>query len=156
MDLKFEQRFIYPDLEADSYEDAIRKMSAKLVKAGLVSPEYPDQVIAREENFPMGLVLADFNIGIPHTEAEYVNQTVVSVATLAHPVKVHSMIDPSETLDVKMMFMIAVSDPKGQVTILRELMRLFQNQSLMQRIMSERSTTEIYKLLEANVSKSSK
>ena len=153
MNLKFEQQFIYPNLDAESYAEAIRKMSKNLLKAGFVSPEYPDQVIAREKDFPTGLVLANMNIGIPHTEAEFVSQTVVSVATLNKPVKVHSMIDPDETLQASMMFMIAVSDPKGQVKILRELMRLFQNQDLMQKVMAENSANEIYQLLTANTVK---
>lgn len=153
MALQFEEAFIYPKLDAESYEDAVRKMSQNLLKEGYVTSEYPDQVLAREKNFPTGLVLANMNIGIPHTEAEYVKKTAVAVATLREPVKVHSMIDPEQELPVSMMFMIAVSDPKGQVTILRELMRLFQDQDLMEKIMSEDTASGIYKLLKSNTVK---
>ena len=138
MKLKFDADFIYPKLEAESFSDAVRKLSAK--------------VIEREKGFPTGIQLFSMVVGIPHTEAQYVKKTMVSVATLTKPIKINNMINPKESLETKMLFMIAMADPKGQVEILQTLMGLFKKTSVLEKIASEDSSESICKLLTEAIS----
>ena len=133
--LVFDQQFIYAQLDVDSFADAINKMSQKLIKQNYVVSEFPEKVIAREKDFPTGLALSNMNISIPHTEASYVHKTVVSVATLKNKINVHSMIDQKQEIQSSMLFFISVNDPKGQITILKQLMKLFQKENLLDTIL---------------------
>lgn len=150
MSLNFEEKFIFPKLHVDNFQEAVEVIAKKLVKEDYVVPDFAQKVVGREKNFPTGLVLPAMNIGIPHTEAENVHKTVVSVATLDHQIKMHSMIDPTTEVDVSMLFLIAVSDPSGQVKILQQLMRLFQNEQLLQGVVSSDSADQILKMLNEN------
>lgn len=152
MKLKFDADFIYPKLEAESFSDAVRKLSAKLIDRGYVEQSYPDKVIEREKGFPTGIQLFSMVVGIPHTEAQYVKKTMVSVATLTKPIKINNMINPKESLETKMLFMIAMADPKGQVEILQTLMGLFKKTSVLEKIASEDSSESICKLLKEAIS----
>lgn len=150
MELNFEEDFIFPELQVSDFDSAVGTIADRLVQKGYVVPDFKEKVISREKGFPTGLVLPTMNIGIPHTEAENVHKTVVSVATLNQKIKMHSMIDPTSEIEVSMLFLIAVSDPSGQVKILRQLMRLFQNEKLLEQISSSNSSKEILQLLNEN------
>lgn len=151
MKLEFESDFIFPHLKANNFPEAINVIAEKLVANDYVVPEFASKVIEREKGFPTGLVLPQMNIGIPHTEAENVKKTVISVATLDKEIEVHSMIDPDQKLKISMLFLIAVSDPSGQVKILQQLMRLLQNEDLLNEIKEENSSEKILTLINNNI-----
>lgn len=156
MQLKFDKEFIYPNLDTVDFKDTITTMAKKLIDKKFVVPEYPKQVIAREKGFPTGIELKKMSVGIPHTEAKFVNKTMVSVATLKQPIAVQSMIDPSKTLKVSLVFLIAMADPKGQVGLLQELMKLFRQTSSLEKIMQSKSIDSIYSLLKNATEKAEK
>ena len=45
------------------------------------------------------------------------------------------MIDPKQEIQSSMLFLISVNDPKGQITILKQLMKLFQKENLLDTIL---------------------
>jgi PTS system galactitol-specific IIA component len=54
-----------------------------------------------------------------------VNQSSLAVALMNQPVKFQNMADPDESLDVRMVFMLANRNPEEQVQTLRNLAMLF-------------------------------
>lgn len=56
------------------------------------------------------------------------------MATLKNPVKFNVMENPENEIDIKIVFMLAITDPKMQINVLRNLVSLFQNKELLIRL----------------------
>lgn len=108
-------------------EEVIQEISDKLLEKGLVKPDFYQNVIGREKDYPTGIDLGVVNealpnIAIPHTEGEFVNVRRVIPVHLEEPVTFKNMIDPDSSMEVKFLFMILNNDPEGQSNILAQIM----------------------------------
>ena len=68
---------IYPeliavDVQAETSEEAIRKVGQIFLDNGFVKDTYIDAVVAREKVYPTGLQLADMGVAMPHTDPPHV------------------------------------------------------------------------------------
>ncbi|MCA9764845.1 MAG: PTS sugar transporter subunit IIA [Carnobacterium sp.] len=113
--------------EQTSKEAVFKDVSEQLVKKGLVKETFLENLIKREESFPTGMDLFVVNpslpnIGIPHTEGEFVNTRCIIPVKLMTPVTFNNMIHPSATLEVSFLFMILNNDPGAQTNILSDIM----------------------------------
>lgn len=102
-------------------------IAKQLVEKGLVKETFLENLIKREESFPTGMDLSVVdkslpNIGIPHTEGEFVNTRCVIPVKLMTPVSFNNMINPSDSLEVSFLFMILNNDPGAQTNILSDIM----------------------------------
>lgn len=66
--------------EQQDQKSVFKEIAQKLFEKGLVTEEYLDNLIDREENYPTALPLSPIdsslpNIAIPHTESQFVNVT---------------------------------------------------------------------------------
>ena len=68
------------------------------------------------------------NIAMPHTYPEHVIKPAILVATLENPIDFHEMGNSSNTVPAKLIFMLAVTDPKGHLEILSKLMSIFSQE----------------------------
>lgn len=118
-----------PDREA-----IISLLADVLEKEGYVKETYKEAVLAREEVFSTGLPLQEYCVAIPHTDAIHVNKPMIGVATLKNPVQFAEMGNPEELLDVKLVFMLAMQDGRDQIKLLTQMMKIVQDQELLNRI----------------------
>ena len=86
-----------------------------LRESGYVKGNFLNHIVEREHNFPTGLDTATLgknipNIAIPHT-----------------PVTFHNMINPSQAIEVKFLFMLLDNDPDGQAALLAQVMDFLAN-----------------------------
>ena len=65
---------------------------------------------------------------MPHTYPEHVIKPAILVATLENPIDFHEMGNSSNTVPAKLIFMLAVTDPKGHFEILSKLMSIFSQE----------------------------
>lgn len=121
------EELIALNVEAENYEEAIRKVGALLYDNGYVKDTYIDAVVARELDFPTGLILQDINIAMPHTAGVHVNNPAVCVAKLAKPVIFGHMGDPDTKVEAELLFMMAIKSPDEQVETLQNVMGIFTN-----------------------------
>lgn len=110
-----------------SKEAIFKDIALQLVEKGLVKESFLENLIKREESFPTGMDLSVVNeslpnIGIPHTEGEFVNTRCVIPIKLMTPVPFNNMINPSASLEVSFLFMILNNDPGAQTNILSDIM----------------------------------
>jgi PTS system galactitol-specific IIA component len=120
----------------DNSEDIIRAISAELFNAGYVKESFAQAAIDREKNLPTGLPLAGgYNAAIPHTEIEHVIKPALGLVTLTHEVNFQNMVNPQETVPVRMVFVLALEQPKAQIEMLQEIAGVLQNPDLVQRIL---------------------
>ncbi|MDO4679781.1 MAG: PTS sugar transporter subunit IIA [Aerococcus sp.] len=127
---------------------ALTYLSEVLVAKKIVSPDFPKQILKREETYPTGLMLSRLGVAIPHTDAQYVNQDQIGVMTLSEPVTFKSMADPNETVPVQMIFMLALHKSDEQPRLLQQLMTLFQEEEWMDQLYQATSTEEVLHLLD--------
>ncbi|BBB47523.1 PTS sugar transporter subunit IIA [Pelolinea submarina] len=129
IDLIINEQLVEVDIEVGSQEEVIRNLSGKLDKCGYVENGFAEAVLAREKQYPTGLP-TKIPVALCHVEAEYVKQTAMAVATLKHPVEFHDMGNPENVLNVEIVFLLTILDPKKQVFYLRKMMDLFKDETL--------------------------
>lgn len=132
------------DTKVNRNIDVISRLSKILQNHGYVNDKYERDVVSREKKLPTGLELpSGINVAIPHAESRNVLKSGVVFAILNQPVIFGSMIDKEKEIKVKIVMLIAVSDPKQQVGTLRNIMKLFQNDQLIDSIIHEMTQDEI-------------
>jgi galactitol PTS system EIIA component len=119
------EALILPSLPAYSSQEVIVHLAEPLKANQYVAPSYPQAVIEREREFPTGLP-TEIPVALPHTEARHCYAAGIAVATLDQPVTFRQMGAPDSLIDVEMVFMLAISDPKAQVEWLKRLIDFFQ------------------------------
>ncbi len=133
---------------AKDAEAVIRLLSDRLQASGHVHASFADAALKREAELPTGLTLAgDIHAAIPHTEVEHVIRPAVALATLTEPVTFHNMINPDEEIPVRLVFLLALEQPKSQVAMLQEVAQVLQNQNLIAQLMAANSIQEVQQAL---------
>lgn len=136
-------------IEAADSEDAIRQAAALLEKGGYVKSSYVDAVLEREKAYPTGLHLDGIDIAMPHTMPEHVNKAAVCVVKLKNPVRFQHMAEPEIDVDAVMLFMMAIEDPKEQLSNLKTIMRMFTNKEAVSAFVRAASREELVKAVES-------
>jgi len=135
------------DMQAKTSRDVIQNLGKLMLSKNDVKDSYIEAVIAREEELPTGLNIGDFYVAIPHTDSNHVNKSSIAIATLKYPVEFREMIDPDKKINVELVFLLAVKDPKQQVTLLKSLMSVFKNKQLLIKLKNAKEKTEVGELL---------
>jgi PTS system galactitol-specific IIA component len=135
------------DLDVKDSEEAIRTLAKDFVKAGVVKESFVDAVLEREKQSPTALPAIAYDIAIPHTVSAHVITPAMNVAILKHPVEFQQMGSPEITLHPQVLFMLAISDPKDQLSLLRRIMKMLQNKELLNQVRGAKTTDEVYDLL---------
>lgn len=140
------EKLIELNLPAAAKEEVLANLAGKLDALGCVNPGFYEGVIHREEQFPTGLPTA-IPIALCHTEAHFVRQSALSVATLATPVKFQEMGTPERSVEAEIVFLLALNDPKQQVPWLKKMITLFRNQAYLETIKNQTDPAELARFL---------
>lgn len=126
---------VFIDMEFDCCEDALESLAKELVKSGACKAGFVEAILKREAEFPTGLE-TESNIGValPHAEAEHVNENSALVAILKDGLEFRSMGFPENKVNVKLIIMLAISEPEGHLEILQKLSELLTNGELLQKV----------------------
>lgn len=145
------EKNIFVDLEVADFPELINQIAHPLIDDQDVVAEYPSQVIKREEGFPTGLPTEPIGVAIPHTDAKYVNNNRVTIATLKNPIKMDVMggMD-DERIDVSIVFLLALGQSNKQLNILKKLMGILPEAELLERI-KEGTKEEIYQIAKEEI-----
>ena len=134
-------------LEGSTSEEVLRNLSARFVKAGVAKDTYPDALVVREKKYPTALPATAFDVAVPHTFKEYINEPAVGIGVLKEPVAFQQMGSPEITLHPQILFMLAITDPNEQISLLRKIMKLIQDKDELVKIRNAKSPDEIYDML---------
>jgi PTS system galactitol-specific IIA component len=135
-------------IEAESPEQAIRLLAAKLEALGYVKPTYADAVVKREAAMPTGLPLGQaVNVAIPHTDPEHVIRPGVALGVLKTPVDFANMEEPDEAVPVGVVFLLAINDKDKQIDMLQEIMEAIQDPATLGGLARARTADEVRSLL---------
>ena len=109
-------------MKAKSKEDALHQLYEVLLKNGKVKTSFYDAVLERERDYPTGLELEEYNAAIPHVVPAHVEHSAMGIAVLDTPVTFQRMDDDEATVDVNVIFNIALDVNGKQIDILQEIM----------------------------------
>ena len=149
--LRIDPSFILIDFNATDAEHVIQELCLRLQEAGSVGEGYARATIAREQAHPTGLPTSPFCIAFPHADSEGVHSSSLAVASVQDPVVFKNMADPSEDLQVEMIFLLANRNPEEQVQTLRRLATIFGQSEKLEHLRSIRSEASAVEWLEAEL-----
>lgn len=141
------EELIVLDMEAKDSDQAIEILSEVLYKNNFVKESYMKAVKDREKIFPTGLPTKGVGVAIPHTDSKHVNKAAISIGILKNPVKFNMMGYSEGHVDVELIFMLAIKDPKEQLQVLENLINLIQNYDALIHIRKSKNQSEIVKLI---------
>ena len=135
-------------IDAKDNEDALAIVGGKLIEQGFGKENYVEGLKAREAEFPTGLDINGVGVAIPHTSVEFVNESAIAIATLAKPVEFEEMgMDEGCTVDVSLVFMLCVTDPKAHLAELQRIIAIVQDNEVLAKIIESKSAQEVISVI---------
>jgi galactitol PTS system EIIA component len=134
---------------ADSAEELLGSLAERLRAGGYVRASYREALLAREREHPTGLPVPGVGVAIPHADAEHVQQAAMAVATLQRPVTFGVMGDVEATVDVSVVFLLALDDAAGHLRALRQIVGFVQDAPRLRRLSDADSVEQALAALSA-------
>lgn len=141
------KELIFLDYEASDKEDLITNMSKYLQEKGYVKETFLEAILKRELVFPTGLRGNNLTIAIPHTDAVHVEKPGIFFTRLKDTVTFKEMGLGVDDVDVKLVFMLLIKNPKEQVSMLSNLMSIFSKEDKVEVLINSKDKEEIYEAL---------
>jgi len=139
-----EPKSVLLNIRAENAVDIITKLGNELFKTGYVKETFVDAAIAREQEMPTGLPLAGGdNAAIPHTDIEHVIKPGLAMATLQNTVNFQNMALPEESVPVRLVFLLALEQPKAQIEMLQEIAAVLQNPKIVSNLLKAKDFNEV-------------
>ena len=114
------------DISAADWQDAIEKACVPLIHGGFVKDGYPADVIAREKQWATGLPTMPVGVAIPHAlnPDNVIDAQIVKFAQSGGT-------EEDEDIDVRLVFVLALKDPKKQLHLLQKLMVAISDEAML-------------------------
>jgi len=145
--LQFTKDQVITGIEASTDLEAIEKAAKRLHELGLVKESFIEAIQEREKVFATGLPTEGYGVAVPHTDVEHVEEQSIAIAVLKDTVPFKVMGGMDETVDVKIMFMLALKEPHSQLAMLQGVIGMVQKPEVLQTLSEESSTEKIYDLV---------
>jgi PTS system galactitol-specific IIA component len=144
----FDPEMIAVGAQAANTKEAIQLLGGIMAKKGFVEELYWEDVLKREETFPTGLPTQPVAIAIPHADPDRVIKSGIAIAVFEEPVKFRIMgSNMPDTLDVPVVFMLALKDFKQQTAVVRDLMLLIQSGETIRAIYGADNSRDVFQII---------
>lgn len=135
------------DVNVNNYEEAIRYNSNILIEHGFVKDGYAEMVIEREKEFSTGLISTGRGIAIPHTNPTLVNKQAVCVLIPKKSIDFIMMGTTDQIVKADVIFPLVIKEPNSQLTLLKKIVEMLQNDQLIDEIYHCRDKKKIIEML---------
>ena len=136
-------------MEASSAREVIETLGDLLYQKGVVLDGFVQATLEREATMPTGLPLSgSVNAAIPHVDIEYVKESALALATLKEPVIFHNMVETTEEVPVQLVIMLALSEPKSQIEMLKRIAEVLQNADTVEQILAASNPADVLRILD--------
>lgn len=132
----FSEEIILFDQDCNNRETAIKILADQFKQKSLVKESFYQAILDRESNYPTGLAINGTGVAIPHTDAVHIKKSQIGFMSLAEPVIFKDMVDDQNDIEVDVIFMLGLQKSEEQVKTLQKLIDLFQNQELLNEVLS--------------------
>lgn len=150
---QLKEELIFPKLEVSNSKEVFEQVGGKFIKEGFCKESYIDALVNRESEFPTGIDVDGFGIAIPHTDISHVNKAGIAIATLENPVKFIQMGTDDEEVQAKVIFMLAVDDPKKHLELLQNVLSVLQDKEVLNKLSNADKCNEIINIVKEKESK---
>lgn len=140
---ELDRELIFLDLDVQCSDQVMDVLGGALVKTGYCKPDYVKALKKREKEFPTGIDTGLSGIAIPHTTVNYVNKGKIAIARFVHKVPFHQMGNDEEVVDVKLVFMLAVDNPKRHLKKLQSIVEVIQDASVLMKLLNAKTEEQI-------------
>lgn len=137
---------VYRNLDFNTSNDILSFLADKLKEEGYAKEGYKEAILKREVEYPTGLP-AEIKIAIPHCDHTLVNKSAIAVGVLNNTVNFQAMDDPSKTLDVQIVIMLALNEPHGHIEMLQKIVQLIKSSEDLKRIIEATSDEEVLQVI---------
>lgn len=121
------EHFIQLNIEADDWEDAIRKSAKPLLEGGMITKGYIDKIIEISETAGPYIVITK-HIALPHAPSEYgARKLAMGLTTLRDPVTSGN----TENDPVQFLFCLSATDTEKHLAAMADLAQLIENQEFL-------------------------
>lgn len=134
---------IIAPMTAKDSSEAISRLGGLLLQNGYVEDTFIAAVIEREKNFATGLPTPGIQVAIPHTDPEHVRKTAIAVGVLPEAVAFGEMGNPDQTVQVKIVCVLAVKEADFLVSLLQDLVGIFQDTAVLHQITAASSARDV-------------
>jgi len=133
---------------AENAEDIVNVLGRRLFEDGYTRESFVQAALDREEEMPTGLPLnGSYNAAIPHTDVEHVIKPGVAFGTLKSPVIFQNMAVPEESVDVSLVFLLALDQPKAQIGMLQQIAGILQDPQIIKDLMNASECEDIIRII---------
>ena len=108
------------DVALRSAKEALHHIGERMVSAGICRDSYPAALLAREANYPTGILLDGHAVAIPHCEAEHALEPAIYLIRPQQPVAFQQA-DDDASVDAELIIALVVTHPDQQLNLLRAL-----------------------------------
>ena len=144
---QLDENLIFVELEANNNSDVMQKMGETFIKEGVCKDTYIKALIEREEEYPTGLNIDGFGVAIPHTSVEHVNEAKIAIATLKNKVDFIHMGTDNENVEVDLVVMLAVDNPKKHLSTLQGMLEILQDKEVLYKMTQVKQKEDIIQII---------
>ena len=139
---------IHAVITGETSRDAvIRLLADEMASFGMVDASYGESVLERERSYPTGVPTEPVAVAIPHSERIQVSKTGIGVAVLTNSAKFASIDAPENLLDVKVVFMLAISSDDGHLDIIQDIMGIIQDRHVVDSLLTAGTPGKIEEIM---------
>lgn len=142
-----DENLVFPNLDLKTDVEVESFLADELKKTGYVKEGYKSALLGREKEFPTGLPSSAPAVAIPHANADLVNKTTLAIATLKNNVEFKNMANIEESVNVKIVIMLVISEPHSQVEMLQKIVEIVQDEKLRRQITDTDSKEKLLEMI---------
>lgn len=143
MELQLNEELVFRNIKAGSDKEVLAFLANELYQRGYVKEDYIEAIQLRESEYPTGLPSTQPGVAIPHANFDLVNQTTLAIATLETAVGFRNMEDNQVILPTKIVIMMAIGEPHGQVEMLQKIVSIIQDEPLREQMTAANSDLKL-------------
>lgn len=146
----FDKEIVFFKENFNRQEEILKCLSKELKEKDLVTDKYYANVLEREKKFPTGLFINGIGVAIPHTDSIYVKKSQIAFMSLEKPVTFFEMGSNDREVDVNLIFMLALKEPHEQLSILQNLIDMFQKDGTLKSLKNITMKNQFFELIHDN------
>lgn len=140
--------FMYCHYSVGNKEELFDELTKDLMGKGIVKFGFSQALKDREVEFPTGLPVKH-GVAIPHTDGTLVKFDQLVFVTLENPIVFNEMGgDEEDTVEVKVVIMLAVKDGKKHLTVLQNLIESIQKDGFIDQLIDAQDIDGMYEIIE--------
>lgn len=147
MQLQLDKKLFFANQSFNTKEEILDFISDQLQDNGYVNEKYKENIIKRESEYPTGLN-SDFpRVAIPHTDYIFVNNSTLGFITLNNEVMFGNMENSDEEIPIKIVIVMALNNPSGQLDMLQKIMGIVQEKEIKEKMLLASSNEELFDIV---------